>query len=181
MTKQKLSCEKLVKDLQKVAAQLGYTPSLRQLRTCGLSGPTTYYRYFGSWAKALQAAGLPMRAFGNLSRVYDYPSRIYLLTKEQRAYLAAAIDGEGGIRLDEHQNYAQITITQKGEKWLKDISKMVNGGTFSQKPGDIWNLYFRKKEVDDILRQILDYLHVKKIKALEALETLDLEPYRWVL
>lgn len=52
--------EQLLKPLRELAKKLGYTPSLRESRDCkDTPSEPTYSRRFGSWSKAVEAAGLP--------------------------------------------------------------------------------------------------------------------------
>ena len=52
--------EQLLKPLRELAKKLGHTPSLRELKNCkDMPSEPTYSRRFGSWSKALEAAGLP--------------------------------------------------------------------------------------------------------------------------
>jgi len=52
--------EQLLKPLRELAKKLGHTPSLRESRDCkDTPSEPTYIRRFGSWSKAVEAAGLP--------------------------------------------------------------------------------------------------------------------------
>lgn len=53
--------EELRKDLVAVADELGRTPSKDEFNDRGESSATTLRRRFGSWSRALEAAGLDQR------------------------------------------------------------------------------------------------------------------------
>lgn len=56
-----LSDEDLLADLQQLADEFGRAPTLKEYREQGSHSATTYYDRFGSWQKALQAAGFKPR------------------------------------------------------------------------------------------------------------------------
>ncbi len=183
----KYTDRQLILILQEMARVLGHVPT-RDSFIVKEEWPSysTYIRHFGTWTNALERAGFILHGRGELGHkpTWVKDSKIYSLNLEQRAYLAAAIDGEGCIQIPERRQIG-INITQANRKWLEDIQKMTGGGTIyehgGRQPRSCWQLNFSKYESIDILRQVLDYLYIKKVKALEVLAVVDLEPYCWVL
>lgn len=53
-----ISDQELLKELQRLAGELGKAPTVANMDAQGQFAPVTYHRRFGSWTKALNAAGL---------------------------------------------------------------------------------------------------------------------------
>lgn len=58
---QELSDRELLRELERVADELGHAPSSNEMREIGKHRPVTYHRRFGSWVNALEEAGLADR------------------------------------------------------------------------------------------------------------------------
>lgn len=57
----RLNEEELIKELHRLADELGRAPTLQEFRDEGEYSATTYYDRFGSWREALEAAGFKSR------------------------------------------------------------------------------------------------------------------------
>lgn len=53
---EKVGYEELIKDLRRVRQKLGHWPRVREYRKYGRHSVTSFFRYFGSWRKALSFA-----------------------------------------------------------------------------------------------------------------------------
>lgn len=53
--------DELIDALQTLAANLGHAPTRREMAENGRYSPTPYYRVFGSWNSALEAADIPIK------------------------------------------------------------------------------------------------------------------------
>jgi len=62
-----ISKEQLIEDLQQFAEKLGKTPTHAEMDNSGHRGVQPYYRHFGSWNKALEAAGLEINEERDIS------------------------------------------------------------------------------------------------------------------
>lgn len=158
--KRKYSDEALLYALLDRYGELGRVPTAREMLK---PSHHTYQRRFGSWNDALKAAYLPIK---QLSAVV---SVVKELSMKERMYLACAIDTDGHIQVD--KGIAYVANNHKG--FLENIRRMCNGAghlavdTTGNKT--YYRLVFRKAEAFDVLSQVVDYLIIKKGKALEIM------------
>jgi hypothetical protein len=115
-----------------------------------------------------------------------------LLSVEQAAYLAGAIDGEGslGIRRRPAKQYRvetfsfEVRITNTNLPWLKQIQSEIGGGIYSanskKRPNrrPCFNLELRGAEARAMLLQVQPWLRIKKRHADILLRYFDLAARR---
>lgn len=117
-----------------------------------------------------------------------------MLTNEQAAYMAAAIDGEGHIGLcrvkpdpAKWKRSAQfafvIKITNTNRAWLEKLQQWCNGSMYSvAKKGDnrrpCYDLRFRSEEAKALLIRVMPYLLMKQRQAQLVLRYFELAAER---
>lgn len=103
-----------------------------------------------------------------------------VLTKEQSAYLAGLVDGEGCLDFYKTSNksctrgftfVARMTITNTNLEALISIAQEIGIGKITKKPRDgnkrkdAYNLFYSPREVRVLLPFIIPYLRMKKKQA----------------
>jgi hypothetical protein len=104
------------------------------------------------------------------------------MTDTERAYLAAAVDGEGCITFKTRTSLKQpwlfdvrVYITNTNKAWLEQLQAIIGFGGICRngnpKPHSKqgWRYYIDGKKGQDFLRQIFDYLMIKQDQAYLAI------------
>jgi len=155
-----LTKEQIIGRVQDLAKKIGHVPTIEDL--IENSFPLGQIRKLGTFNNLLREADFPLNLEQNI------PSRIKSLTKWQRAYIACAIDGEGSITKRTEDNGFRVHIANTHLGFLENIRKMTRGGRIminrreQPRQKHCYSLYFRRREILDLLPQLLPYLIIKK-------------------
>lgn len=102
--------EALVQEIERVAKKLGEAPGFSDMEELGKYDPTTYDRHFGSWNKALKAAGFEPNTRGSSISEEELLNEIVRLSEElEKPPSARDMDTEG--------KYSSATYQRQFESW----------------------------------------------------------------
>jgi len=135
-----------------------------------------------SWL-AIQARAEKVLKIGRsllINQLYGTPK--LELSREQLAYIAGLIDGEGTITLVKHGNkiYPEVSITNTCKELIDWLKKTIGFGIVSEerKKNRKWKICYKYRvvsiaEVYSLLKEIEPYLIVKKQQALLVLKFIE--------
>ena len=183
--RRKYTREDIIEILQKETHKRGDAPTSRELQhTKGYADlPKRIRELWSGHKEAIKAAGLTYR------NKRDGISKIYLLNCSKRAYLAGVIDGEGSLQIG-GVSRSLISISNTSLAWLEALQYLVNGGKIipstTKELNPLWNrgyiLYFNLAESRDLILQLINYLFIKKEKALMALDSWNINHnLKWII
>jgi hypothetical protein len=109
----------LLEEINQLYNELGRTPTANEMENMGNYGARTYFRRFGSWNDALEAAGLEPLSPGKSATDEDLLTEIKrLATDDGEAPTAKQMDNEG--------KYSSATYQRRFESWSVAVDKALD-------------------------------------------------------
>lgn len=109
----------LLEEIERLADELDKTPTSDEMEEIGNYGSRTYYRRFGSWNDALEAAGFEPLSPGKAATDEDLLAEIQRLTTD---------DGETPTakQMDNEGKYSSATYQRRFGSWSVAVDKALN-------------------------------------------------------
>ena len=125
--------KELIRDLSRVAADLGKSPTSDEYREYGTHSTTTFQNRFGTWNNAKRAAGL-RRCDGGLIRTKKF-------LEDLRQVAADLSKSPERREYDEHGEYGTTTIQNRFDGWN---NALITAGLEPNQPQDTKNEALQK-------------------------------------